>query len=137
MLAGALGAFASGTGKLGMDETYSELASEKIFSQAFIDSTSHRIWLFALVLRILLLALTFLLNCIMWSLFVESMQGLNSGEALVLNTGTNILFSAFLGWLAFGEVFGMFWWVGASFILIGIILLKSGPNDVGVNRKAE
>lgn len=135
MFAGVLGALASTTGKLGMDDTYSKLASEKIFFLPIIDGTPHRIWLFALVLRIMLLAATLVLNCVMWSVFVESMQGLNSGEALVMNTGTNMLFSAFIGWLAFGEVFGMYWWIGASFILIGIILLKSAHTDVGVHHR--
>lgn len=135
MFAGCLGALASVTGKLGMDGKHVMVLCENIaqFSSRNAAKTGdHEIkWasFLAIALRFGLLTMTILLNGAMWGVFVESMQGLNSGEAVVLNTGCNILASAALGRVVFQEMIGMYWWVGASLILSGMALLQTGTKN--------
>jgi hypothetical protein len=39
------------------------------------------------------------------------------------------LFQALLGWLCFGEPLPLLWWVGATFILVGISFILQGQMD--------
>lgn len=140
MTAGCLGAVASATGKLGMSGVHvtnfcagvTEFFFKTMNASDELALTEEEIFITSsavVVLRGMLLMATVMLNAIMWTLFIQSMQELNSGEAAVLNTGTNIVTSAFLGVLFFGETLGTMWWVGASFIIAGIAVLQTPNND--------
>ena len=69
-----------------------------------------------------------LLNSVMWTVFVESMQHLGSSEAMVVNIGSNILLSAVCGWLFFGEILTTNWWFGATLIICGMAMLLLSSN---------
>lgn len=137
MCAGCLGAMASVTGKLGMSGVHVNMICQAIthYFYAFINNEelldAEEIYVTevaAAIIRGLLLLLTFALNALMWTLFMESMQTLNSGEAVVLNTGTNILISAIFGTLIFGETLSGIWWCGATVIIIGMAVLQTSSS---------
>ena len=119
-MAGVCGSLASLTGKLiGYRETFFQ-ACTKIFENFMSYSFC---WYSVTFVQLLFLLMTLLLNSIMWTTFVESMQFLTASEAMVINIGSNILLSAFCGWLFFAEKLSLLWWIGALLIVCGITVL--------------
>ena len=122
MMAGICGSLASISGKLiGYRMEFSQICLK------FIESSSSdtSCWYLVSVVQALFVLLTIMLNSIMWTIFVESMQYLTTSEAMVINIGSNILLSALCGWLIFAEILSSTWWVGAVFIVCGISVLLS------------
>uniref|UniRef100_A0AC34R4J6 EamA domain-containing protein n=1 Tax=Panagrolaimus sp. JU765 TaxID=591449 RepID=A0AC34R4J6_9BILA len=76
-------------------------------------------------------------NVFMWWLHSKAMKmSDNTIKAIVLNTGSNFVFTGIFGWLIFNEQRTIFWVFGVSFILAGIFLIsrsnqqqKSFKND--------
>jgi drug/metabolite transporter (DMT)-like permease len=64
-------------------------------------------------------------NGVMWSLFVRAMAGSTSVRASVINNASNYFLSGTAGWLLFGELLPPMWWLGASFICVGLVLVLS------------
>lgn len=96
------------------------------------------------------------LNTLMLKLFVQSLERAGSVVTTVVNSGVNFVCSvralqlprcvqnthlltktsltrcivqAVLGRLVFGEALSLQWWYGASFILLGIVLIAYGSQD--------
>ncbi|XP_065915538.1 transmembrane protein 42-like [Dysidea avara] len=83
-----------------------------------------------LLARVILLALMLLSNAFMITLFVRSMQYCSStAEATVINNAANLLTTATLGQCLFGEVLSLFWWFGASLIIVGMLLIRQGTDS--------
>merc|ERR1712216_802400 len=62
-------------------------------------------------------------NAIMWTLFVQALQRLPSVHAAVVNSSANVCFSAVFAFVLFREPLPPMWWVGVSFIIMGICLV--------------
>ena len=68
----------------------------------------------------------------MWVLFVKALQRLPSVTAVVVNTSANVVASSLLGFAVFGEPLPLLWWMGISFMLVGVSLVvteKDAPTD--------
>ncbi|XP_078483331.1 transmembrane protein 42-like [Ciona intestinalis] len=121
--AGVFGAFASVCGKLGAHQSI--LHDVCVNGGLYMQGNGEICWTISLILRAVFVLLTLALNGVMWSLFIESMQTLATSEAVVLNTGSNILTSALIGKLLFGDKLSVIWWVGATLIVTGMAVLQS------------
>ena len=129
-IAGFCGALASLTGKLISYQSFFKDKCLKNFIEIINDAQWY-CWYFASTVQILFIIVTLILNSIMWTVFVESMQHLGSSEAMVINIATNIFMSALCGWLIFAEQLSFLWWLGAVFILSGLsILLVPSSNTI-------
>jgi len=63
-------------------------------------------------------------NILMLRSFSKALQDSETTlQASVVNTASNFIFTAFIGFLAFKEQLSLFWWCGTSCIIIGIYLL--------------
>ena len=120
--AGVCGSLASITGKLIGYRIWFLEGCTATFQKA---TQEDFCWYTVFVFQIGCFLLTLLLNSVMWTMFVESMQSLGSSEAMVINIGTNILISAFCGWLFFAEKLTFVWWIGATMIVSGNAVLLS------------
>lgn len=130
-LAGICGALASLTGKLiGYRTTYIQTCTNYSDSTSITVDCEWLCWYFAGALQAVFVILTLILNSVMWTVFVESMQYLGSSEAMVLNIGTNIFVSAMCGWLFFAEHLTITWWLGACFIISGLSVLMTSSSSV-------
>jgi len=63
------------------------------------------------------------------------MQGMRTVTATSATTTVNFLFSGFAGWILFGEMLSLSWWLGISFIIAGVLLLNS--DQIDEKRKTE
>lgn len=78
----------------------------------------------SLLLRIVFFALIFICNGMMWTFFTKSLQYCSStAEATVTNTASNFLISALVGVVLFNEALSLRWWMGASLIVLGLLLI--------------
>ncbi|XP_031563169.1 transmembrane protein 42-like [Actinia tenebrosa] len=90
--------------------------------------------------RVLSFVLVFIFNALMWTLFVKSLRKCSStAVATVTNTGSNLVCTAILGVTFFEESQSLRWWIGASLILMGLILIhhSSKTNNILDNTDQE
>ena len=121
-LAGMCGSLASSSGKLiGYRALFFEICSENLKQFVF----DNFCWCLVAIIQVLCIIVTLLLNSVMWTLFVESMQSLPTSDAMVINLGSNILLSALCGWVFYSENLSSMWWIGAAMIICGISVLLS------------
>ncbi|KAI9494808.1 hypothetical protein BDB00DRAFT_871081 [Zychaea mexicana] len=65
----------------------------------------------------------------MWTLFTKSLNAAPSSvQTTTVNGAVNFSISALLGYLVFDEPLALGWWIGASLILTGSILLSRAQN---------
>eukprot|EP00033_Pygsuia_biforma_P005542 GCRY01006120.1.p1 GENE.GCRY01006120.1~~GCRY01006120.1.p1 ORF type:complete len:153 (-),score=22.95 GCRY01006120.1:52-510(-) len=65
-----------------------------------------------------------LCNVMMWAFFTLALNALSSSMvATALNLASNFLFTAVLGRIIFNEILSVLWFVGASLIATGVLLL--------------
>ena len=64
-------------------------------------------------------------NILMWLNFTTAMQGMRTVTATSATTTVNFLLSGLAGWVLFGEILSLSWWLGISFIIGGVILLNA------------
>ncbi|CAK8681078.1 unnamed protein product [Clavelina lepadiformis] len=126
-MAGFCAALASTTGKL--------MSQGEITMEFFVnvgEFEQNFCWTLVWTLRLVFLLMTIVLNGLMWTFFVESMQTLSSSVAMVVNVGTNILMSAAIGWFLFNERVSIIWWIGASLIISGMAIVYSSPENTSL-----
>jgi len=58
-------------------------------------------------------------------------------EASIINTASNFVFTALIGYLAFNEELSVFWWSGTSLIIIGTYLVSTEGQEKGKEEKLE
>ncbi|ORZ01070.1 hypothetical protein BCR43DRAFT_486321 [Syncephalastrum racemosum] len=76
-------------------------------------------------LRGLCFGLIFACNSLMWTLFTKALNAAPSSvQTTTVNGAVNLTVSALLGYLIFEEPLALGWWIGASFILSGTLLLS-------------
>ncbi|KAM8758324.1 transmembrane protein 42 isoform 2-T2 [Rhynchonycteris naso] len=79
-------------------------------------------------------------NSLMWTFFSRGLSfSMSSAVASVTVTFSNILSSAFLGFVLYGECQEVLWWGGAFLILCGLILIhrKLPPTREAVPHKQQ
>ncbi|KAF1955845.1 hypothetical protein CC80DRAFT_390574, partial [Byssothecium circinans] len=97
-------------------------------SQTFHLSPSNKVVEFGI--RGLFFALNLLFNAIMWGLFTRALTLASSTVRVsVINTSANFMITAILGLLIFSESLPGLWWIGASMLVAGSVII--GRRDEG------
>jgi uncharacterized membrane protein len=66
----------------------------------------------------------------MWSLFTAALaRGTSTTQVSIVNTSTNFVLTALLGLIIFAEALPPLWWVGASLLVAGNVLVGSEQKD--------
>lgn len=65
-------------------------------------------------------------NTAMWAFYASSITILSSVQATVVNFGANFLLSGIAGFLLFSETARPQWFIGATFIVLGILAISKG-----------
>ncbi|KAK1788940.1 hypothetical protein P4O66_015852 [Electrophorus voltai] len=81
-------------------------------------------------LRLLCGGLVFTCNAVMWTFLSKALRySSSSARTTVTTTASNLISSAFLGQLIFGDSHIALWWVGVSLTLSGLLVLRrASPN---------
>ncbi|KAL2206544.1 hypothetical protein CC79DRAFT_1334854, partial [Sarocladium strictum] len=76
------------------------------------------------VVRGTFFALNLTFNGIMWSLFTTALaRGTSTTQVSIMNTSTNFMFTAFLGFFIFSESLPLLWWLGAALLVAGNVII--------------
>jgi drug/metabolite transporter (DMT)-like permease len=123
MVAGLSAALSSVFGKLAFDSHIIPHWLHK-FTPWILEALSdaHQEYLL-LGMRGFSFVMIFLSNVIMINLFVKSMNMSTTSEAVVVNTACNFFFTALFGWMLFNEPLPGMWWVGATLIILGVLMI--------------
>ncbi|KAK5009012.1 hypothetical protein BJ546DRAFT_874373 [Cryomyces antarcticus] len=69
-------------------------------------------------------ALNLLFNAIMWALFTRALTlATSTVRVSIINTSANFVLTAMLGWLVFAERLPGLWWLGASLLVAGSVII--------------
>ncbi|CAO3616185.1 unnamed protein product [Cunninghamella blakesleeana] len=89
-----------------------------------------------LITRVICFILIFGCNSIMWTLFTKALNlAPSSVQVTTVNGAMNLSTSAILGFLVFGEPLALRWWIGASFILAGTIMISQSQKKISDKKK--
>ncbi|KAL1583470.1 hypothetical protein WHR41_07558 [Cladosporium halotolerans] len=79
---------------------------------------------FELLVRGFFFAMNLLFNAIMWGLFTRALTLASSTVRVsVINTSANFMLTALLGLIIFRETLPGLWWLGASFLVAGSVII--------------
>src|ERR1041385_8955327 len=71
----------------------------------------------------------------MWSLFTTALaRGTSTTQVSIMNTSTNFILTALMGLFIFGEDLPALWWVGATLLVVGNVII--GRKDETVDEAA-
>lgn len=72
-----------------------------------------------------------LFDSIMWGLFTAALaRGSSATTVSVVNTSSNFLVAAFLGWSVFQEALPFQWWIGAALLVVGnVVISRQGEEE--------
>ncbi|KAI9353813.1 hypothetical protein BDR26DRAFT_849283 [Obelidium mucronatum] len=115
-------------------------ASSTLFAKLLASSETH-IWflpesslLHWIHPKAVLLPLVIASNIGMWAVFTRALNSSSSSVAVtVLNSSSNMIASALLGYFLFDENLSVRWWIGACFVLAGSALM----NNSSINKNDE
>lgn len=72
----------------------------------------------------------------MWTLFTKALaRGNSTTQVSIMNTSANFVITAILGFAIFSEALPPLWWVGASFLVAGNVII--GKKDEGTPKTQE
>ncbi|RKF73884.1 hypothetical protein GcM3_092002 [Golovinomyces cichoracearum] len=79
--------------------------------------------------RVIFFVLNLILNGIMWTLFTRALaRGTSTTRVSILNTTSNFMATAVLGWVIFSETLPALWFVGAAFLIVGNVIIGRGDD---------
>lgn len=62
----------------------------------------------------------------MWGLFTQALaRGHSTTQVSIMNTSSNFVITAFAGFLIFSEALPPLWWVGATLLVAGNVIIGS------------
>lgn len=62
----------------------------------------------------------------MWALFTKALaRGNSTTQVSIMNTSSNFFITAMLGFVIFSEALPPLWWVGATFLVAGNVIIGS------------
>lgn len=68
--------------------------------------------------------LNLIFNGIMWALFTKALaRGTSTTQVSILNTSSNFMITAILGWMIFSESLPPLWFVGAALLVAGNVII--------------
>ncbi|KAK4236254.1 hypothetical protein C8A03DRAFT_45724 [Achaetomium macrosporum] len=75
-------------------------------------------------------------NGVMWTLFTTALaRGNSTTQVSIMNTSSNFVITAILGFVIFSEVLPPLWWLGAAMLVAGNVIV--GKKDEGVSVKED
>ncbi|KAG9235825.1 hypothetical protein BJ875DRAFT_256061 [Amylocarpus encephaloides] len=86
------------------------------------------------VVRGIFFSLNLIFNGIMWALFTKALaRGTSTTQVSILNTSSNFMLTAVLGWLIFSESLPPLWFLGAALLVAGNVIIgrRGGCAAVG------
>ncbi|KAI9483075.1 MAG: hypothetical protein EXX96DRAFT_129645 [Benjaminiella poitrasii] len=84
-----------------------------------------------LITRGICFVLIFGCNSVMWTTFTKALNAAPSSvQVSIVNGAVNFSTSAMLGYVVFDEPLSLKWWLGASFILSGTVLLSQSQKRI-------
>lgn len=76
------------------------------------------------LIRAIFFGLNLLFNGIMWALFTKALsRSPSTTQVAILNTSSNFMITALLGWMIFSENLPGMWWVGACLLVAGNVII--------------
>ncbi|KAI0165613.1 hypothetical protein GGR57DRAFT_448083 [Xylariaceae sp. FL1272] len=77
-----------------------------------------------IVVRCAFFGLNLAFNGVMWTLFTQALaKGQSTTQVSILNTSTNFMVTAILGFAIFSESLPPLWWVGATMLVAGNVII--------------
>lgn len=68
----------------------------------------------------------------MWALFTRALaKGNSTTQVSIMNTSTNFVVTAILGFAIFAEALPPLWWVGAALLVAGNVIIGRGNQEQG------
>ena len=120
VVSGLLAAFCGLVGKLGLD-----------FKSSPITDLDNKHLEY--ILRVVLVILTLLLNSTMITLYTKALSLASvAAEASLINTASNLCFTALFSFIIFQETLSYQWMIGSVLVLTGLTLLMTGDQDQDV-----
>lgn len=128
MASGACAAFNGAFAKL----TTTELTSS--FSQAiarllhFTDEEK----MIEVIVRGIFFGLNLVFNGVMWTVFTQALaRGHSTTQVSIMNTSSNFVITAMLGFVIFSEALPPMWWMGAAMLVAGNVIIGRKDESEG------
>ncbi|KAM0328091.1 hypothetical protein ACHAQA_005494 [Verticillium albo-atrum] len=87
---------------------------------------------FEVVLRGAFFGLNLVFNGIMWTLFTKALaQGSSTTRVSIINTSSNFVLTALLGFMIFSEALPPMWWLGAFLLVAGNVIVGRKDDSAG------
>jgi len=82
------------------------------------------------VVRAIFFALNLVFNGIMWALFTKALaRGTSTTQVSIINTSSNFMITALLGFVIFSESLPPLWWAGAALLVAGNVIIGRREED--------
>ena len=76
--------------------------------------------------------LNLIFNGIMWTLFTKALaRGTSTTQVSIINTSSNFMITAVLGFIIFSESLPPLWWLGAALLVAGNVIIGRREEDEG------
>ncbi|KAL3427398.1 hypothetical protein PVAG01_00907 [Phlyctema vagabunda] len=76
------------------------------------------------IVRAIFFALNLIFNGIMWTLFTKALaRGTSTTQVSIINTSSNFMITAVLGFFIFSESLPPLWWLGAAMLVAGNVII--------------
>ncbi|KAI1877098.1 uncharacterized protein JN550_001170 [Neoarthrinium moseri] len=77
-----------------------------------------------LIFRCIFFGLNLVFNGVMWTLFTKALaRGTSTTQVSIMNTSSNFMITAILGFMIFSESLPPLWWVGAAMLVAGNVII--------------
>ncbi|KAI3317425.1 hypothetical protein HD806DRAFT_515018 [Xylariaceae sp. AK1471] len=77
-----------------------------------------------IIIRCIFFGLNLAFNGVMWTLFTQALaKGNSTTQVSIMNTSTNFMITALLGFAIFAESLPPLWWVGATLLVAGNVII--------------
>ncbi|KAL9611078.1 MAG: hypothetical protein Q9167_004250 [Letrouitia subvulpina] len=75
-------------------------------------------------------------NALMWALFTAALTRASSTTRVsIINTSSNFMLTAVLGWMVFRERLPPLWWVGGAGLVVGTVIIGRREEGEGGSKK--
>jgi hypothetical protein len=76
--------------------------------------------------------LNLIFNGVMWALFTKALaRGTSTTQVSIINTSSNFMITAILGFIIFSESLPPLWWLGAALLVAGNVIIGQREEDEG------
>lgn len=83
-----------------------------------------------IIVRVIFFSLNLVFNGVMWTMFTKALaRGNSTTQVSIMNTSSNFMITALLGLVIFAESLPPLWWLGASMLVAGNVII--GRKDEG------